>query len=113
MKFELEEKRHFPRIRFKSPVRYQVRGIPEFDNALCDNISEGGIGFITNRFIPPSTLLMLEINVLSRILRPIGRIVSSLPLPHSERNRLGIEFIEFENNEKHYLQDFVNMQLAQ
>ena len=113
MEFEVEEKRRFPRIKFKSPVRYQVRGIPEFDNAVCDNISEGGVGFITNKFIPPSSLVMLEIAVLSRVLRPIGRIVSSLPLPHSERNRLGIEFLELENNEKHYLQDFINMQLSQ
>jgi len=108
----IEEKRHFPRIKLKSPLRYQIRGTSEFDNVVCDNISDGGVGFISNKYIPTSSLVMLEINVLSRVLRPIGRIVSSLPLPHSERNRLGIEFLEFENSEKHYLHDFIDMQLS-
>jgi c-di-GMP-binding flagellar brake protein YcgR len=112
MGFQSEEKRRFTRIKFKSPVRYQVRGRPEFENAVSDNISAGGIGFINNRFLAPSTLVMLEINVLSRIVRPIGRIASSLSLSHSARNRLGIEFLEINNSEKHYLQDFIDMQLA-
>jgi hypothetical protein len=108
----IEEKRRFPRVKLKSPVRYQIRGTSEFDNVVCDNISDGGIGFISNKFIPPSSLVMLEINVLARVLRPIGRIASSLPLPHSERNRLGVEFLEFENSEKNYLHDFIDMQLS-
>lgn len=107
-----EEKRRFPRIALKSPLHYQVRGTTDFDSAICDNISEGGAGFISNRYIAPATLVMLEINVLSRILKPIGRIVSSISLPHSDRNRLGIEFLEMENNEKHYLHDYISMQLA-
>jgi hypothetical protein len=112
MESQLEEKRRFPRIKFKSPVSLQVRGVSNFEHATCDNISEGGIGFINNNFIPPETLVILEINCLSRILRPIGRIVSSLSLPHSARNRLGIEFVEFDHNEKEYLNKFINMQLA-
>ncbi len=107
-----EEKRHFPRIALKSPLRYQVRGYADFDSAICDNISEGGAGFISNRYIAPATLVMLEINVLSRIVRPVGKIVSSLTLPHSDRNRLGIKFLEMDNNDKHYLHDYINMQLA-
>ena len=112
MESQLDEKRRFARIKFKSPVSLQVRGVSNLENAACDNISEGGIGFINNKFIPPETLVMLEINVLSRILRPIGRIVSSLALPHCSRNRLGIEFLEFDHNEKEYLREFVDMQVA-
>jgi len=112
MESQLEEKRHFPRIKFKSPVSLQVRGESGLENTTCDNISEGGIGFINNKFIAPETLVNLEINVLSRILRPIGKVVSSLSLPHSARNRLGIEFLEFDHNEKEYLRNFINMQVA-
>lgn len=112
MKSPYEEKRKFPRIALKSPLRYQVRGYSDFDSAICDNISEGGAGFISNRYLAPATLVMLEINVLSRILRPVGKIVSSINLPHSDRNRLGIKFLELDNNEKHYLHDFISMQLA-
>jgi c-di-GMP-binding flagellar brake protein YcgR len=111
MEYQLEEKRRFPRIKLKSPMRYQIRGLPDFDNAICDNISAGGIGFLSNKFIAPRTLVMLEINLLSRILRPIGKIAASVPLPHCDRNRLGVEFLELDNKEKLYLQNYINMQL--
>ena len=112
MESQLEEKRRFPRIKFKSPVNLQIRGVGSSESTACDNLSEGGIGFINNKFIPPDTLVMLEINVLSRILKPIGKVVSSLTLPHSSRNRLGIEFLEFDHNEKEYLRKFINMQVS-
>ncbi len=113
MAIKPEEKRRFPRINLHTPIRYQIRGLPEFDNMVSDNISIGGIGFIGNKFIAPSTPVMLEVNILSRILKPIGKIAWSQPLPHSDRNRLGIEFLELDPIEKNYLQDFINMQLGQ
>lgn len=113
MVIKLEEKRHCPRINFHTPIRYQIRGTSEFDNAISDNISTGGISFINNKFIAPATPVMLEINVLSRILRPIGKIAWSSPLPHSYRNRLGIEFLELDPQEKNYLADYIKMQMGQ
>jgi len=105
-----EDKRRFPRISLRTPVRCQIRGEHQFDNAISDNISAGGLSFVGNKFIPPSTPVMLEINVLSRILRPVGRIAWSQPLPHSDRNRLGIEFLELDTKESNYLKDFISMQ---
>ena len=69
-----EEKRFSPRIDFHSQVRYQLRGKPDFDNALTSDISCGGLRFTSNRFIPTSTAVMFEINVLNRVLRPIGKV---------------------------------------
>ena len=113
MVIKQEEKRCFPRIIFHTPIRCQIRGEPEFGNAVCNNISAGGMSFVGDKFIAPSTPVMLEINILSRILKPIGKIVWSQPLPHSDRNRLGIEFLELDPIEKNYLQDFINMQINQ
>jgi hypothetical protein len=104
-----EEKRQFPRINLRTPIRYQIRGNSLFDHAVSDNISLGGLSYIGNTFIAPSTALMLEINILSKILRPVGKIIWSQPLPHSDRNRLGIEFLELDLNEKSYLADFISM----
>ncbi len=109
----LKENRQFPRIGLKAPVRYLVRGTHGAGNALCDNISAGGVSFTTDKFIPPSTHLMLEINVLSRILKPAGKIAWSSALAYSDRNRLGIEFLEFAPSERNYLQDFIKMQMDQ
>lgn len=106
-----DEKRQFPRIRLRTPLRYQIRGTPESNNALSENVSVSGMGFINDSFIAPSSNVTLEINILSRIISPIGRIAWSSPLPHSDKYRLGIEFLEFNPVEKRYLGDFIHIQM--
>ena len=106
------EKRFSPRVDLHPEIRYQLRGKADFDNAVCSDISCGGLRFTGERFIPTSTPVMFEINVLNRVLRPIGRVAWSAPIPHSDRQQLGVEFIEFNILEKNYLEDFINMQLS-
>lgn len=110
---KIAEKRQSPRIGLRSPLRYQIRGTHEYDNAVLENISEKGLSFISNNQIPSSATMMLEVNILSRTLRPIGRITWSSPVPHSERNRFGIEFLEFNNIDKNYLSDYIKLELGQ
>lgn len=96
-------------MKLRMPLRYQIRGESGYHNTVSDDISISGIGFIDNEFLAPNTYAMLEFNVLSRVLRPIGRVVRANPLPHSDRYRLGLEFIECSKGEKNYLGDFINM----
>lgn len=110
MAISFSEKRNSPRIKLHRPLRYQIRGRREFYNTISDDISTGGIGFVNNKFIAPLTPVMLEINILSRILRPVGIVAWSYPLPHSNRYRLGMEFLELDPGEKNYLKDFIDMQ---
>lgn len=106
-----EEKRRFPRLGLHTPIRYQVRGQPQFDNTISNDISLGGLSFIGNSFIPPQTPVMLEVNILSKILRAVGKISWAQSIPHSYRNRIGVEFLEMPNEEKQYLDEYLNMQL--
>ena len=112
MALRFQEKRLFPRIRFFGSLRYAIRGVSGFSNAICDNLSAAGIGFINDKFIPPNTPLMLEIDILSRALNPIGRVTQSTCLPHSDKYRLGVEFLEIGLNEKRYLSDYINMKMG-
>jgi hypothetical protein len=107
-----KENRCFPRLEFHSKIRYQFRGKPIFDSGISRDISYGGLRFTNEQFIPISTLVMLEINVLNRILRPIGKVAWSMPLAHSNRNQTGIEFVEFNREDQNYLKDFINMQIS-
>lgn len=106
------EKRKFPRIRLHAPLRYQIRGTSESYNTVSDDISLSGLGITNDRFVAPKTPLMLEINVLSHILKPVAKIAWSSPLAHSDRYRLGVEFLELDEQEKNYLKDFIDMQLG-
>jgi c-di-GMP-binding flagellar brake protein YcgR len=107
-----KEKRQFQRVSLRTRLRYQVRGKPEYANTISDNISEGGVGFVALKFIPPTTALTLELDLLNRTLYPIGRVSWCQPLPHSQKNRLGVEFIEFDQNEKIFLSDYLKVKRA-
>ena len=115
--FEMEtsprknDKRISPRIKVSAALRYQIRGTSDFNNVLSDNVSVTGLGFINDGFIAPSSNLTMEINILSRILNPIGRIAWSSPLPHSNKYRLGVEFLEINPVERRYLNDYIGIQI--
>lgn len=109
MASSLKEHRSFPRIELHTPLRYQIRGQPQFDNATSFDISSGGMCFTSNNFIPPETALMLEIKVLSCFFKAIGKVVWAQTLPHSYRNHIGVQFIEVDPEEKKCLEDFINM----
>lgn len=104
-----EEKRRFPRVRLKVPLRFHLRGNPEIDNTLTEDIGLGGIGFINNGFIPAKTPLDLEIPVFSRLLCPIGRVAWSQVLPHSNRYRVGVEFVQIDQKDSDFLRDYLSM----
>jgi hypothetical protein len=107
---EPQEKRRFPRIRLKTPLSFQIRGISGIHNAICDDISLGGAGFVNNEYLAPRTPVTAQINILSKILNPAAQVAWALPLPHSNRYRIGLEFLELEPQEKNYLKDYIDMQ---
>ncbi|MCM8796094.1 MAG: PilZ domain-containing protein [Candidatus Omnitrophica bacterium] len=109
---KIKERREFPRINLSIALRYQVRGSREVNNALSRDISLGGIRFRNGQFLIPTSEVALEINLLSYILRPIGRVVWSQPIPHSNTYQSGIEFTEFTPQERIYLKEYIDMQLG-
>ncbi len=105
----LEDNRCFPRIRLQAPLRYQIRGRADFNNTLANNISLGGLGFSTEKFIAPNTLLMLQVNILSRILSPVARVAWVNSMSRADRYLCGVEFMELDSIEKKYLGDYIDM----
>ena len=102
-------KRLFPRLPLAAPLRYQIRGTPHYNSTLSNNVSLGGVCFVNNDYLALNTNLALEISVLSQIVRPIGRIRWSAPIPHSDSYMTGVEFVEFNYKEKKYLSDYLQM----
>lgn len=103
------EKRKFPRLVSDLLLRYQVRGTPQFGNAITKDISVGGVRFAVESYIKPLTDIMLEINILSRTVNPIARVRWTQPLAHSNRYQVGLEFIEIEPMSKNYLSDYLTL----
>lgn len=95
-------------MRFQTPLSYQVRGQGDLNHTLSDNISIGGLSFTNNRFIAPNTCLMLQVNVLSKIVRPVAKISWVSSLARSDKFRVGVEFVEFDFQEKKHLVNYID-----
>lgn len=108
-----ENARQTPRVTFKSALRWQVRGTPQSSTTLSDDLSEKGIKFSAAQFIAPKTEVMLELNVLSRVIHPIARIVWASPLSRSNRFNIGAQFLEIDAQEQKALSDFISMKVYQ
>lgn len=106
-----EEKRRFPRINLKTPLRWEIRGASQTTNTVNSDISLGGLGFVNERFIAANTCVSVQINIESRTIRAAGRIANVSFLPYSDKYRLGIEFMEFDTKEKDLLSIYIRDQI--
>ncbi len=111
MNNRLKELRLFPRLNFSGPLRCQVRGSQEIVGTVGEDLSASGVKFVSDKFIPPHTPVMLEINLLSQVVRPIAQIIWSTPFPRQDKFHLGARFLEWNPQEKKSLSDFLNMKL--
>lgn len=110
--FRWEERRSSPRLKLQEGLlKYQIRGSPDSCCAKCADISKGGLSFLNDRFIPRGNALMLEVNILSRVLSFIGKVTWARALPHSDRYHIGIEFWEASLQDKNFLGDYISLQL--
>ena len=109
----LKEKRSSLRVSAKFPIRYQIRRGGFYASALTDDLSITGTKLSADRFFPSGVNLNLQLNILSRIVNPIGKVVWSIPLTHSNGYKMGIEFIEINPQDKNYLFDYLNLHTDQ
>lgn len=109
----INEKRRFRRVKVKFPIRYQIRRGGFFAAALTEDISLSGTRLNADRFFSHGLNLNLEVNILTKIIKPVGKVTWTQPRPHSDRYQMGIEFIEINPEDKNYLSDFINLRLPE
>ena len=80
-----------------------------YASALTNDLSLTGTRVNSDRFFPQGVNLNLELNILSRVINPVGRVVWSRSQPYSNRYQMGIEFIEINTRDKNYLSDYISV----
>lgn len=90
-----EEDRIASRILFNSAVRYHEKGAQEYSNTVGKDISNSGIGFISNEFIPKQSKLVFEIHSpwQAEPIQALAEVVWVSSQPHSERFNVGARFL--------------------
>ncbi|MCM8797590.1 MAG: PilZ domain-containing protein, partial [Candidatus Omnitrophica bacterium] len=109
MPIKEKDKRQYPRIAMRLPLTYRVRGKPISESTISTDISSGGLSFVTDKFFPVQTMLNLEFNLLSRFISLGGQVRWISPMPHSDKNKIGIQFTEIADTQKDYLSDYINI----
>nr|MBU1328778.1 PilZ domain-containing protein [Candidatus Omnitrophota bacterium] len=91
-----EEKRIASRVLFNSPVRYHQKGAQIYSNTVGKDISNSGMGFISNEFIPRHSKLVFEIHHpwQTEPIQTLAEIVWISDQPHSERFNVGAKFLD-------------------
>lgn len=109
-----DDRRRFDRLDLHADLRYQLRGqAAEPSMAVTNNVSAGGVALNVDKFIPVSTLLNIDINLMPRVLSFIGQVAWCQGLSHSDRFRIGVEFLEVDPAERDFLQDYIKMQTGE
>ena len=68
-----------------------------FDNSQTTDISKGGVGLISDKFIPVHTKMIVQIELTPKgePVLALGQVRWVSHLPHSEGYRVGMAFSEF------------------
>lgn len=90
------DRRANKRVEFTSGIRYQQKSSHNFTNTIARDISNGGIGFISNEFMPKSSQLILEFNPpgYNDSKQVPGEVMWVSSQPYSERFYIGAKFLE-------------------
>jgi len=88
------ERRNSKRVELSFPLRYQHKGTQQFGNTIGKDISDCGIGFISNEFFAVSSQLVFEIQLPSRqlFIKAVGEVVWISNQPYSEKFSVGAKF---------------------
>lgn len=103
----VNEKRKGERFDIRLPIHYVVKGKRHFGNTITKNLSESGVGIVLDEFIPPSTDIFLEVNLASKAISALGKIVWVKQLPSSYRYKAGIKFAEIDALEKRDISEYL------
>lgn len=92
MLIQREEKRAKTRFRASLPVQY--RYLTKVNNALTHDLSESGLSFTTNDFIPVDTQLFIAILPKEEPWRAGSRVVWVQKVPFGDRYNIGLKFTD-------------------
>mgnify|MGYP001566409191 CR=1 FL=1 len=89
----VDEKRKSRRFDFREAVEYYLADSPVCQGAAGCDLSQGGVRFRANDFIPLTSNLILNVFLKpEKIVRVEGTVVWVQQLPHEESYHIGCEF---------------------
>lgn len=111
-----EDKRRYKRVESVLPVQFRnLRKSGETPgDTKTQNLSEGGVCFMTKEFISLACRLVVEINLptLPKPIKAISKIAWIKKIPANDQYLLGNQFLEMTKEDKAHVINFVNNSTA-
>ncbi len=93
------DQRKFPRTGFREPVQYRSLDKDIFIGSAGYDLSEGGVRFATEDFIPLNSEVMINLQFKpEREAKLAARVVWIQKVPHSDNYHVGCEFLGNRDN---------------
>lgn len=106
----MKDRRKYVRIPESSQISYEVISTAKVSDFVTKDISQGGIRFLVNEFIPHNTFLKIRVT-LERIhfcFEALVKLVWINEDPRSERFEVGVEFVNISEEAQQHLIDYIN-----
>ncbi len=88
-----QEKRRVKRVEFREPLQYAKGAAIPNNGSLGFDLSEGGVRFQTEDFIPLNEPVAVAMQLSPEMILSLhGSVVWIQMLPHSERYQVGVKF---------------------
>ena len=106
----MKERRKFKRINEQTAVGYSVMPNYKSERKLTQDLSLGGIKFISDHFIPVGSVLKLEISLkhTPRVISAVARLVWIKAIFNDEHYDAGAEFIEIDREDLEFMRDYLD-----
>ena len=105
------EKRRFERVVSQMPIQYKKLKQPAEGTvgAISINISEGGVRFLANEFLPLASRLVIEVFVPAqpRPVKAISKVAWIRKMPEGEQYEIGNQFLDIAREDKISLGGYV------
>jgi len=106
-----EEKRKFARVKDQCSVSYSIIPQGKTGRKMTLDLSQGGLRFISDHFIPLHSNLKIEIK-LKDIPKAISAIIKPIWIKEifdDERYELGAEFVHINSEDLKFLKDYFRL----
>ena len=106
----MEERRKYVRIPENSRISYRCIPKEKFSDFLTKDISQGGIRFMIEEFIPKGSFLKIRLK-LSKTSVAVEAIVKAVwikGMPHSDEYEIGVQFVDIPQHAVQHLICYIN-----
>jgi len=106
----MKERRKFIRIDEQTAVSYSVMPNYKSERKLTQDLSLGGIKFISDHFMPVGSILKIEIRLkhIPKVINAVVKLIWIKAIFNDEQYDVGVEFVHIDREDLEFMHDYLS-----